>query len=112
MKFDDDILAMEYECFTCGLGKKESLDVGFCVEYELFYFDPIIFEIFLERAMSTFIESETFAPMTTNVDQTFKHTERKGLVDLGPIILPRLFIHDDKISRPMTHLLVKSECIS
>ena len=33
------------------------------------------------------------------------HIELEGLVDLGPTVLPRPFIQDDHISRPMTYML-------
>ena len=42
MDFDDDILYVEYESFSCGFDVTEGLDVGFHVEYESFFFDPII----------------------------------------------------------------------
>ena len=62
--------------------------------------------------MPTFTKSESFAHTTANLDQTFEHNEREGLVDLGPTILPRQFVHDDKISSSVTHLLNKFEYIS
>jgi len=40
LDFDDDILYVQYECFSCGFDVTEGLDVGFHLEYELFSFDP------------------------------------------------------------------------
>ena len=50
--------------------------------------------------------------MTFDLDQTFAHIEIKKLIDLQPTDFSRQFIYDDHISRPMTHLLAKFECIS
>ena len=36
----------------------------------------------------------------------------RRLVDFKSTILPRQLIHDDKISRPMTHLLAKFKYLS
>jgi len=42
LDFDDDILSIEYESFSCGFDITTSLDEGFCVEYESFSFNPLI----------------------------------------------------------------------
>jgi len=44
---------------------------------------------------------------TKNFDltQTLTQIELRGLADLGAMTLPGLLIHDDILSRPMTHLL-------
>jgi len=44
-------------------------------------------------------------PMVAHFDQPPMRIELKGLVDLGPTVLPRPFIQDDHISRPMTSSL-------
>ena len=49
--------------------------------------------------------------MVANFDQTHTHIDLKGLVDLGPSDLPRPVIHDDYISRPMTHFLATFEYV-
>jgi len=38
LKFDDDILSIEYQSFSCGFDINESLDEGFYVEYKSFFF--------------------------------------------------------------------------
>jgi len=58
-----------------------------------------------ESDRSEFVESEIFLPMTFALDQTLAHSDTKRLVDSEPTVLPRLLIHDDPISRPMTHRL-------
>jgi len=47
----------EYECFSYGLDKIESLDVDLCVDYESFSFAPIITYHFCESFKSEFLES-------------------------------------------------------
>jgi len=42
LEFNDDILSVEYESFSCGLDVNESFDGSFCIEYESFSFDPLI----------------------------------------------------------------------
>ena len=45
---------------------------------------------------------------------TLEHIERKGLVDLEPNVLPIQHVHDvhdDKIARPITHLLANFEYV-
>jgi len=42
LDFDDDILYVEYESFSCGFDITESLNLCFHVEYESFSFGPII----------------------------------------------------------------------
>jgi len=86
-------------CFLVGFDVNESLDVGFCIEYESFSFDPIISDPILEPPKSEFLESETFVPMTVDLEQTLVHSNAKRLVDFGPTDLPRQRVHDDKISR-------------
>jgi len=49
--------------------------------------------------------------MIANLDQTLELVELRGLVNFEPITLPRLLIHDDKISRPMTTVLVNTEYV-
>jgi len=41
LKFDDDILSIEYEYFSCGFNVTVGLDVDLRAEYESFSFDPI-----------------------------------------------------------------------
>ena len=77
-----------------------------------FSFDPIISDIFLEKSKFEFLESKNFVLTIVNLDQTLEHIETKGLTNLGPTILPGQFVHDDQISRLMTHLLVNFEYIS
>jgi len=89
LKFDDDILSVKYESFSCEFDINESLDVGFCVEYESFSFDPVITDHLFESAKSTCTESNTSVPIDVNLDHILEHIERKGGVDVGPTILPR-----------------------
>jgi len=109
LKFDDDILSMEYESCSYGLDINESFDECFCVEYDSFSFDPIITDHPLESRKFKSIKSWTFVPMTSDLDQTLAHVELKILMNFGPTILPRLLIHYDKISKPMSHLLAHFE---
>ena len=63
----------------------ESLDVGFCVEYESFSFDPILTDHILEKSKFKFVESKTFMPMTVDLDQTLKNVKIKQF-DLSMMI--------------------------
>ena len=40
LDFDDDILLVEYESFSCGFDINESFDEGLCAEYESFSLTP------------------------------------------------------------------------
>ena len=64
----------------------EGLDVGFYVEYESFSFDPIIIDTLFAPSKGGFLESETFVPMIANLDKTFEHIERKGVIELDPLL--------------------------
>ena len=103
---------MESESFSYPFDINKGLNVDICVEYESFSFDPIITDLLFGSHKSEFVESETIVIENFDLDQTLAHFAIKRFVDSGPIYLPRQFIHNDTISRPMTHLLVKFECIS
>jgi len=111
LEFYDDIPCMEYESFSYGLDKNEDLDVGFCIQCKSFSFNPIISILILGKSKFEFLESKSFVPMIVNLDQTLEHIEIKGFIDIGSTILPRQFIHDDQISRPIAYLLAKFERI-
>jgi len=112
LDFDDDILFMEYKSFSYGFNINRSLHLGFSVEYESFSFGPIITDLLFESYKSEFVEFEGIITKNFDLGQTFVHSTVKRLVDLGPIDLCWQFIHDDKISRLMTHLLAKFEYIT
>jgi len=112
LEFDDDILGVEYESFSCRLNEDESLDVGFYVEYESFSFGLVSVDDLFDPSKSTFTESKTFVPMIADLDQTLGHIERKRLVYLEPTILRRQHVRDNKICRPLTHLLVNVRYLS
>ena len=79
LEFDDDIIYVEYEYFSYGLDENEALDVGFCVRYKSFSFDPIISDLIVEKSKSEFLESKNFVPITVNLDQTLEDIELKDL---------------------------------
>jgi len=85
--------------------------VDLYAEYEFFSFDPIQADFLFESCKSDFVESEIIAIENFDVDQTHERIALKGLMDLGPIALLRQFIHDDPISRPMTHFLATFEYV-
>jgi len=111
LEFNDDILSIEYESFSCGFDVNVGLDVNLCAEYESFSFDPIHPNFLCESHKSKFVESEAIVPEHFDLDQTPTHIELKELVDLELTNLPRPFIHDDILSRPMTHLLATFEYV-
>ena len=82
-----------------------------CAEDESFSFDPIQADILFEFHKSKFIESEAIITEHFDLDQTHERIKLKGLVDLGPFALPRQFVHDDPISRLMTHMLANFEYV-
>lgn len=148
LEFNDDILSVEYESFSCGFNFDDNFDEDFCVEYELFSFnppishksfsveydsftfdvdvgldvdlcveyesfsfDPIRPDFLFESCESDFVESANVAPENFALEQTPIHIDLKGLVDLGPTDLPRPIIHDDYVSRPITHFLATFESV-
>jgi len=76
---------VEYESFSCRLDEIESLNVDFYVEYELFSFDTITCHLF-ESSKPQFLESETFVPVTVDLDQILEHAKLKRLVALTPLM--------------------------
>ena len=64
-----------------------------------------------ESHEAEFVESEAIATKNFDLDQTLTHFDIKRLVNLGPTILPRHLIHDDKVSRRMTHFLARYEYV-
>jgi len=102
----------EYECFSFGSDKIESLDVDLYVEYESFSFAPIITHHFYEAFKSDFFESKPFAPITVDLNHSLEYAKIKGPMNLGPTNVPRYFVHDYHSSRPMTHVLANFEYIS
>jgi len=101
LEYNDDILYVEYELFSCGFDINESFDA----EYESFSFDPIQTNFIFKSHKSAFVEFGNIVTENFDLDQTLAHFDIKRLVEFGPIILPRLLIHNEKISRLMTHLL-------
>ena len=102
----------EYECFSYGLDKIESLDVDLYADYESFSIAPIITYHFCESFKSKFLESKPFEPVTCNLNHTLKYAKITRLVNLGPTNVPRYCVHDNHIFRPMTHVLANFEYVS
>jgi len=107
LEFNNDILSIEYGSFSCEFDVNVCWDVNLCAEYESFYFNPIHPSFLCESHKAKFVESEAIVPECFDLDQTPTHIELKELVDLGLTNFPRPFIHDDILSRPITHLLVR-----
>ena len=102
-QFDDDIFSVEYESISCGFDVNVGLDVDLCAEYESFSFEPIQIDLLFGNCKSEFVKSESIANKTFAVDQTYKRIGLNRLVPFAHTILPRLIVHDNPISRPMTH---------
>ena len=66
-------------------------------------------DILFESSKSKFVELKTFVPMTSDLDQTLENVKIKRLMDFGPNNFPRQLVHEDKISRLMTHWLANFE---
>jgi len=92
--------------------KIESLYVDLCVDYESFSFGPFIIYHFYESFKSEFLESKPFKPITVDLNHSLKFAKIKRLVNLGPTNMPRYFVHDYHISRPMTHVQANFEYVS
>ena len=92
MDFDDDILFVDYESFSCGFDIDESFDEGFCAEYEYFSFDPTQTNFLFQSCKSEFIESDNLIIMNFDFELTLMPFEIRRLVDFRPIILSRLLI--------------------
>jgi len=59
LDFNDGILSIEYESFSCVFDVNVGLDVDLSTEYESFSFNPIQTDLLFESCGSKFIESET-----------------------------------------------------
>jgi len=105
LQFNDDILSIEYEYFSYEFDATVGLDVNLRAKYESFSFDPIQTNFFFESHKSKFVESKAIIIEHFDLDQAHMYVELKRLVDLGSIMLPRLLISDDTISRPTTYVL-------
>ena len=70
MDFDDDILSVEYESFSCGFDVTEGLDVDFHVEFESFSFDPITPDLLFKLDDDILqIEYESFCGFDVNMSR-------------------------------------------
>ena len=105
LEFNDDILSIEYESFSCVLDVNVGLDVDLCAEYEFFSFDPIQTDLLFESCKSKLVEFETIVTEIFDLDWTLVHFDAKRLVDSEPTIMPRPLIPNDTISWQMTCLL-------
>ena len=76
-----------------------------CAEYESFSFDPIQTDLLFESIKSELVESDNLGIKNFDLVQILMLLKITRLVDLGPNVLPRSILHDDIISRPMTHQL-------
>jgi len=109
-QLDDNILYVEYESF-CEFDIHGSFDDGFSADYESFCFDPIQIDFLFEYCKSEFVESEMIATKNFASDQTHTHIGLNRLVKCAPLMLPRLLVHDDIVSGPMTSILAHSEYV-
>ena len=110
-KFDDNLLCAEYESFSYEFETHGSSDDGFCADYESFSFDPIQTDFLSEYYKSEFVKSEIIATKNFALDQTYTHIGLDRLMNLAPILLPRLFIHANIVFKPMTSILSCSEYV-
>ena len=81
MAFDNNLLSIKYDSFSCGFHVEMGLDVNLCVEYQTFNFDPIIIDLLLDPPESTFVEFETFVLDTPCLDQILDDNETDRLKD-------------------------------
>ena len=111
-KLDDNILPVEYESFSYEFETHGSSNDGFCVDYEPFSFDSIQTDFLFYYCKSDFVESEIIATKTFTLDQTHMHFGFNRLVKFAPLMLPRLLVYADIVSRPMISLLAHFECVN
>jgi len=97
--------------FSCEFDIHGTSDDGFRANYESFSFDPFQTDFLFEYCKSEFVESENIATKNFALDQTHTHIGLKRLVNFAPIFLPRLFVHDDIVFRPMISILARSEYV-
>jgi len=102
---DDNILYVECESFSCEFDIYGSSSNDFCADYESFSFNSIQTNFLFEYCKSEFIESEIIATKNFALEQTHMHIGLNRLVNFASTISPRLLVHDDIISRPMTSIL-------
>ena len=77
----------------------------FVLNMNLFFFDPIQTNLLFKSCKSELVESEIIVIKNCVLDQTLAHFNIKRLVDFGSTVLLRPLIHDNLVSRQMTHLL-------
>jgi len=97
--------------FFCEIDIHGSSDDGFCADHEFFSFDPIQTDFLFEYCKSKFVESEIIATRNFSLNQTHMQIGLNRLVNLAPAILPKLFIHDNIVSKPMTSILAYFEYV-
>jgi len=85
LDFDDDILFVEYEYFSCGFDIDESFDEDFYGEYESFSFDLIHIDFLFESYKSEFIKSDNLIVANFDLTQTLTPFEIRRLVDFDPL---------------------------
>jgi len=102
---------IEYKSFSSKFDIHGSSDDDFYADYESFSFDSIQTDFLFEYCKPEFVESEMIATMNFALDQTHTHIGLNRLVNLAPILLPRLFVHADIVSRPMTSILAHFEYV-
>lgn len=110
-KLDDNIPSLEYESFSREFAIHGSSDDGLCANYVSFSFDPIQTDFLFKCYESEFVESKIIATKNFALDQTLVLFDMTRLVNLAPTLLPRLFVHADTVSRPMTSILALSEYV-
>ena len=73
-------------------------------QYKSFSFDPIKNDIFFESCKYELVQFDNLVTKNFVLDQTLAHIKFNILVDFAPTILLKPLIHDDILSRQMTHL--------
>jgi len=111
LDFDDDILSIEYESFSCGFDVNVSLDMDLYAEYESVSFDHVQPKSFLNICKFQIVKSNNVVTKNFDLNQTLILFDITRLVNFAPTILPRLLVHDDIVSRPMTSIPAHFECV-
>ena len=81
MDFDDDILLVEHESFSCVFDIDESFDEDFYAKYESFPFDPIQIDFLFESCKSKLVASDNLVITNFDFEWTLTPFETKRRVD-------------------------------
>jgi len=89
LDFDDDILSIENESFSCRFDVNVSLDVDLCTKYESFSVGHVQADVLFEYCKFEIVEPNNVVTKNFDLNQTLGFFNITRLVNFAPTILPR-----------------------